>query len=176
MTMSQRWPYIIGAIIAVLLQVIVAPNIQVFDAVPNFILCYVLACAVANPRGTGYIAPFILGLIYDLIGIGPLGSMALVCVVAVFIAKAALNALDTDTLIFPVVAIAIVCFLAELGYGLLLMACGMNVSFLEALTRVCLPCGLYDTVIALIVFPLARRFVFGGKKQGEMSIIDTGID
>ena len=65
MPMSQRWPYIIGAAIAVLLQVIVAPNIQVLDAYPNFILCYVVACAVANPRGVGYIMPFILGLIYN---------------------------------------------------------------------------------------------------------------
>lgn len=176
MPMSQRWPYIIGAAIAVLLQVVVAPNIQVLDAFPNFVLCYVVACAVANPRGVGYIMPFILGLIYNLAGQGPLGSMALVCVLATFLASSALKALEIDTIVFPIITIAVVSFLGELGYGLLLMACGMNVGFLEALLHLCLPCGLYDTVLALIAFPLVRRFVFGGKKQSEMSIIDTGLD
>lgn len=176
MPISQRWPYIIGAAIAVLLQVIVAPNIQILDAVPNFILVYVVACAVANPRGMGYIMPFILGLIYNFVGQGPLGSMALVCVLAAFLASFALKALETDTIVFPIITMAIVCFLAEFGYGLLLMACGMNVGFLDAFVHICLPCGLYDTVLAIIAFPLVRRFVFGGKTQSEMSIIDTGLD
>ena len=176
MPMSQRWPYIIGAAIAVILQVIVAPNIQVLDAVPNFILCYAVACAVANPRNPRYIMVFIIGLMYNLAGQGPLGSMALVCLLATFLASFALRALETDTIVFPIITIAIMCFLGELGYGLLLMACGLNVGFLEALLHICLPCGLYDTVLALIAFPLIRRFVFGGKKQSEMSIIDTGLD
>lgn len=176
MPLSQRWPYLIGAVIAVLLQIIVAPNIRVLDAVPNFILCYVIACAVANPRGVGYIMPFVLGLVYNLAGQGPIGSMSLICMLAVFFSTFALKALEIDTIVFPIITIAIVAFCSELAYGLLLMACGLNVSFLEALLHICLPCGLYDTVLALIAFPFARRFVFGGKKQSEMSIIDSGLD
>lgn len=168
MPISQSWPYIIGALIAVLLQVIVAPNIQVLDAVPNYILCYVIACAVANPRGVGYVMPFVLGLIYNLIGQGPIGSMALICILVVFFSTFALKALEIDTIVFPIITIAVVSFCSEFAYGLLLMACGLNVGFLEALVHVCLPCGLYDTVIALIAFPFVRRFVFGGKKQSEM--------
>ena len=40
----------IGALVAVVLQVAVAPNIALFGAVPNFILAYCLVIAIARPQ------------------------------------------------------------------------------------------------------------------------------
>lgn len=176
MPISQKRAYIIGAVVVVLLQVIVAPNIGILNAAPNFILCYLVACSVANPREMGFIAPFILGLVYNLAGQGPLGSMALVCILAVLFASSVLRALELESILFPIITIAVVCFLAEFVYGLLLMACGMSVNFLDALLQICLPCGLYDAIIAIIAYPFLRRFMFSAKKQSEMSIIDSTID
>ena len=61
---------IIGAIVAVLLQLIVAPNIVLFYATPNFMLAYVLEVAIAKPPDAGVILPFVLGHYYDPLGTG----------------------------------------------------------------------------------------------------------
>lgn len=173
---SEKWHIAIGAAVAVLLQVVVAPNIGILAASPNFILCYVVAIAVGNARNAGYVMPFVCGLLYDLFGSGPVGAMAFVCVAITLLASIALQALDNETLFIPLAIILVSCFLAELAYGLLMIACGMDVSLLDALLYVCLPCGLYDTVLSMIAYPFVLRFVLRGKQQNEMTIIDTGID
>lgn len=172
----EKWHIAIGAIVVVLLQIVIAPNINVLTAMPNFILCYVVAIAVANARNAGYIMPFVCGLIYDLAGSGPIGAMAFVCVAVTLAASMAFQAFDNETIFIPVIIVLIACFAANLAYGLLMIACGMNVSLLDALLYICLPCGLYDTVLSLIAYPLVKRFVLKGKQQNEMTIIDTGID
>lgn len=172
----EKWHIAIGAVIAVLLQIVIAPNINVLTAMPNFILCYVVAVAVGNARNAGYIMPFVCGLIYDLAGSGPVGAMAFVCVAVTLAASVAFQAFDNETIFIPAVIVLASCFLANLVYGLLMIACGMDVSLLDALLYICLPCGLYDTVVSLIAYPLVIRFVLREKQQNEMTIIDTGID
>ena len=172
----EKWKIAIGAIVAVLLQIVIAPNIHVLTAMPNFILCYVIAVAVANSRNAGYIMPFVCGLVYDLMGSGPVGAMAFVCVAITLAASLAFQAFDNETIFIPVAIVLVSCFVANLAYGLLMIACGMDVSLLDAFVCICLPCGLYDTVLSLIAYPLVIRFVLKGKQQNEMTIIDTGID
>lgn len=174
--MSDKWPIIIGAAVAVLLQAVVAPNIGVMSAMPNFVLCYTIAMSVANARKVGYVMPFACGLLYDLMGSGPVGAMAFVCVATAFAASLAFRAFDNETLFMPVAIMVAASFLANLAYGLLMIACGTDVGLLDALLYVCLPCGLYDTVLSLVAYPLVLRFVLKGKEQNEMTIIDTGIE
>ena len=147
---------VVCAILAVLLQAILAPFMVIGPAVPNFILAFVIANAVARPTG-GIVAPFVLGLLYDLMGNGPLGAMALVCVVFSFACSRLLMMLNNDTLFIPIVLIVAGTFLGDAVYGILMIACGMDVGALEALVGRALPCGLYDTVLALIMFPLLAR-------------------
>ena len=42
-------PRVIGAIIAVVLQIALAPNIALFGVVPNFIMAYVLIVSIVCP-------------------------------------------------------------------------------------------------------------------------------
>ncbi len=173
---QERIPLAIGACVAVVLQAAIAPNIQVMAATPNFMLAYVVAIAVANARNAGYIMPFLCGLAYDLMGSGPVGAMAFVCVAVTFVASMAFQAFDNETMFIPVLLIVIFAFLSDVAYGLLMIACGIDVGLLEALVSISLPCGLYDTVLALIAFPLVLRFALRGKRQNEMTIIDSGIE
>ena len=78
---------LIGAVLAVLLQIIVAPAIALFAAVPNFIVVFCVVRAVACPDHAGLLLPFILGLVFDLVGGGPVGAMALVLVLVTFLAS-----------------------------------------------------------------------------------------
>ena len=174
--LAEKWRIAIGAVVAVLLQVVVAPNINVLSAMPNFVLCYVVAVSVANARNVGYVMPFVCGLVYDLVGSGPVGAMAFVCVAVTFFASLAFQAFDNETLFIPLAIVLVSCFVGDAVYGLLMIACGVDVSLLDALLYVCLPCGLYDTVLSMIAYPLVLRFVLKGKPQNEMTIIDGGIN
>lgn len=176
MSVQERVPLIVGAVIAVICQVMLAPNMHVLAAAPNFVLAYVIAVAVANARGGSYIMAFLVGLAFDLSSTGPVGSMAFVCVATMLLSSLAFRALDNETPFVPIVIIICASFLSEMMYGLLMIACGVDVSLLDALVFVALPCGLYDTVIALLAYALVLRFVFKDRRASEMKIIDTSVE
>ena len=54
----------VGAVVAVLLQIVVAPNIALFSAQPNFLLAYVLVVAIVRPNEAGPSCRS-FGLVYD---------------------------------------------------------------------------------------------------------------
>lgn len=173
--LAVRIVQVVGSVGAVLLQVAVAPNIQVLGAMPNFVLCWVIALAVANARNVGYVLPFLVGIAYDLVGSGPVGSMAFVCVASAFLASLLLRIFDNETVFIPIVIVVGMCLVSEVAYALLMMAFSLDVGLLESLVEVALPCAAYDIVIAVITYLLVKRFVFREKRPNEMTILDTKI-
>lgn len=148
---------LIGAVIAVVLQIALAPTIALFAAVPNFIVAFCVVRAVAVPYRSGALIPLALGLIFDLVGGGPVGGMAFVLVLVTFAASRLFIALNNDTLFMPVAIILASTMLVEVLYGLVVVACGAGVSFGEAFLYRVLPCMLYDCVIGLLLYPIAVR-------------------
>ena len=88
---------VIGAVIAVLLQITVAPAITLFEAVPNFIVAFCIVRAVAAPAASGSVMPLVLGLLFDLMGGGYSISEGMDAVFTV----AGFDAAQTDALPFP---------------------------------------------------------------------------
>lgn len=148
---------IIGAVIAVLLQVVLAPALSLFEAVPNFIVAYCVVRAVATPAAAGALVPFFCGLLFDLMGGGPVGAMAFVLVLVTFLASRLYLMLNNDTLFIPVAILLLSIVLAELLYSMVVVACGVGAPFGEAFLYRTLPCMLYDCVIGLLMYPIAIR-------------------
>lgn len=157
---------VIGGIIAVLLQIIVAPAIALFAAVPNFIVAFCVVRAVATPGYAGAVLPFVCGLVFDLMGGGPVGGMALVLVLVTFLASRLYTALDNDTLFMPVAILLASTVLVEVLYGIVVVASGAGVPFGEAFLYRTLPCMLYDCIIGLLMYPIAIH-VMVGKPLGQ---------
>ena len=126
---------LIGAVVAVLLQIMVAPAIALFSAIPNFIVAFCVVRAVAAPYQAGSLIPLALGLVFDLVGGGPVGGMAFVLVLVTFFASRLFAALNNDTLFMPVTIILVSTMLVEVLYGLVVVACGAGVSLIESLER-----------------------------------------
>lgn len=158
---------LVGALVVVLLQASIASAMQIGTAIPNFMLAYVLALAVSRPEG-GLVLPFVLGLMFDLMGSGPVGAMALVCTVMWFALSRLSVMLDNDTLFIPIVLIVAGAVLGNVLYGILVLACGADLSALEALVGRALPCGVYDSVLALVLFPVLLRLMRLGESQMRM--------
>ena len=133
----------VGAVVALLLQIVVAPNIALFSAQPNFLLAYVLVVAIARPVG-GY---------------------AFLFVIVSFIASRAFSVLDNDTLFMPVTIFVVATFAAEMLYGALLIGLGLSASPVDAFLYRALPCTLYDCVVGLVLYPIIARLLASGAQD-----------
>lgn len=149
----------IGAVIAVAAQAILAPNMTVFSAMPNFILVYVLVVAIVRPTPSVFVMAFVLGFLYDLMGYGPVGLMALLLLAASFAASQAFRVLNNDTLFMPLTIFIITALAIELLYAVFLLGFGLLATPFEAFVLKVLPNTLYDCVIGVIVYLLVTRLI-----------------
>jgi rod shape-determining protein MreD len=158
-TMREHATVVVSAIVMVLLQIILAPGMTIYFAMPNFVVVFVILTALSRSRSFGPILPFVMGLIYDFVVGGPVGAMAfaltLVCILAAYFFRA----MDNGTLFMPFVFLAVSALCIEVIYGILLVIFGLNVGIVEAVFMRALPCALYDCVIGIILYPLARRLL-----------------
>ncbi len=159
---------LVGAIIAFLLQIIIAPAIAIFTTQPDVLLAYVLVVAILRRENAGPLLPFVLGLLYDLLGTGPVGGMAFLYVLVSLIASRVFMVLDNDTVFMPLITIVVATFLVEVLYGGLLIALGMQVGFVDAFIYRALPCALYTCAVALVIYPLVSHFFARGAQEREM--------
>lgn len=159
MITPERIFVIVGALVALLLQVVVAPYIAIASIVPNFVVAYVCAIAIARAHSFGAVLPFLMGLLFDLVGGGPLGAMAFSLTLFTCVISRVFAGASNDTLFVAIAFLALGILLVELSYGIFLLLFGYNASIVEAIAYRIAPCFAYDFVIALIVFVASRRFV-----------------
>ena len=151
---------IASAVLAVVLQIVLAPAIAVSAAVPNIVAVAVLCYALARPQMAGYVMPFLVGLAFDLVSGGPIGPMAFTLTLMSFVVARVFWAVDNDTLFIPLVLLCTGLVLVELIFGLFMLALGYNAGFFDALVHRIVPCALYDCLIGLVAYPLVTR-LFG---------------
>lgn len=158
---------VVGAIVAFVLQIALAPAVALFSAQPNFLLAYALVVAIVIPTEAGPVLPFVMGLLYDLTGTGPVGGMALLLVVVCLAASRIFSLMDNDTMFMPLAIFVACALVVELVYGMLLMACGLAANPVEALLTRALPCALYDCAVGLVLyFVMARLMASGAQDRG----------
>ncbi|WP_283171370.1 rod shape-determining protein MreD [Curtanaerobium respiraculi] len=152
---------VIGGIVTVLLQVVIAPNIAIFQVVPNFMLVYSLVIAMLLPRDSVLVLAFALGLTSDLLGYGPVGGLAFLLTLAAFAAQRLHAVFGHDTVGAPLAILIALSLVVDILYAAFLLALSASLSPLDAFVYRALPCALYDAVLGLILYPLASRFIQG---------------
>lgn len=158
MITPERIFTIVGALVALLLQVVVAPYIPLFSAVPNFVVAFTCAIAIARSHSYGPVMPFLLGLLFDVVGGGPLGAMAFSLTLFTFVASRVFAGASNDTVFMAIAFVALAVLLVDVSYGIFLLLFGYNASLFEAIAYRIAPCFLYDVVIGIVVFFVASRF------------------
>ena len=155
----ERIFIVVGAVVALLLQLLVAPYIIVLSAMPNFTIAFTVAVAIARPRQYGPVLPFVLGLAYDLISGGPVGAMAFSLTLFTYLIARYFDSVGNDSLVMSLAFIVLGVLLVELSYGIFLLLFGFSANLFEALVYRMAPCFIYDSVLAVVCFFIARRFV-----------------
>lgn len=157
--MGERVIMIIGALVAVVLQIFVAPHIVVLGGMPNFVVVWTVLVAVMRPSRFGPVLPFVLGLVYDLFSGGPVGAMAFSLTAFSMGAALFLNHMNNDTKFMTIVALALGLVLTELSYGVFLLLFGFNAGLIEAIAFRVVPCFVYELLVGLALIPLGERFL-----------------
>jgi rod shape-determining protein MreD len=143
---------------AALLQVTLAPRLDIAGAFPNFVLLAVVGWTLLRGAGAGIGWAVAGGLLLDLLAPGPLGIHALALAVAAYGTGFLKRSFEPDPVFLPAAAGA----LATVAYNLVLMAMaellGSSISFLPVLAAWVAPSALYDAALLPLVLLLLRRF------------------
>ncbi|MCL2491140.1 MAG: rod shape-determining protein MreD [Coriobacteriia bacterium] len=143
--------------IAVLLQVMVAPYIAIGGVSPNFLMITVIIMALVEGPNTGTVLGFVAGLLFDLLGAGPVGPMALVLSITGYIAGLVQENLFAEGWILPVGVIALATFTSEILYMIVILFLGTQTSLASAFFGIVLPSTFYNAVCATIICPILTR-------------------
>jgi rod shape-determining protein MreD len=143
--------------IAILLQVMVAPYIAIGGISPNFLMITVIIMALAEGSNAGTVLGFIAGLIFDLLGAGPVGPMALVLSVVGYTIGLIHENLFAEGWLLPVAIIAAATFASEILYMIVILLLGTQSPFWGTFFSIVLPSTLYNAVCATIICPILTR-------------------
>lgn len=157
--MRRALPTIAALFVAVVMQVAIAPNIAIGRAVPNFMLLVVVALALTEGPAAGASAGFVAGVLFDLLGSGPIGPAALVLTVVGYLAGSLSANMFAEGWRLPVTVVLIASLLAELSYGAVLAILGVGQPFWSTFLAVMLPTAVYNGVLALLAFPFLARLL-----------------
>jgi len=146
-------------LIATLLQVGLAPYIAIGGVTPNFLLLVVVTIALTTGPSEGATSGFVAGLLFDLVGTGPLGPMALVLTITGYLAGLLHEQMFAEGWLLPMTVLAIASISAEIAYWLVLSLLGSGGPFWSSFFTKMLPGAVYNVALALLVYPWLARFL-----------------
>ena len=142
---------------AAILQVTLAPRLDLAGAFPNLVLLVVAGWTLARGAAAGIRWALIGGLLLDLVAPGALGVHALALVVAAYFTGFLQRSFAPDPLLLPAAAGA----LATVLYNLVLLGlselAGHPLALLPVLQVWVAPSALYDALLMPLAFLLLRR-------------------
>lgn len=146
-------------VIGFVLQVAVAPNIQIGGVDPNFLLLAVITAGIVNGANSGALIGFTAGIIFDMIGIGPIGLWALVFSAIGYLTGLIDTHLYADGGLLPATVILISSVLAEFAYLLTAQIFGVSNPFFSSLIAHSIPSALYTAFFGVLLLPLLSRMI-----------------
>lgn len=143
----------IGGIAAFALQFVLAPNIAILGAMPNFPLAFVATSAMLRRSDDVIVIAFVLGLATDLSGGGTVGVSAALLTLASFISSRGSALFGNETVSASLFVSMAASMIAEAIYAFFYIATAAVPAW-DAFVLRALPCALYDCAIVLIAMPL----------------------
>lgn len=172
--MSKSVVYAITIVICLLLQVGLAPAIQIAGCSPNFLLIPVMLISLNSGVGPGSITGFLCGLFEDFAGSNTIGCMALIMVLLAVVLGAISSAVETQPPLVTCVIVLCACLFTEVGYGVsVILSNPESNGVMATLVGHSLPTALYTTVfgcLALVTIGLVLvdNSPVGGRLGGSL--------
>jgi rod shape-determining protein MreD len=163
----RAWPTVGALVSATFLQVALAPHMSVFGVVPNLLLLVVVTLAFVEGPVAGCASGFVAGAVLDLLGSTVIGPWALVLTVVGYLAGMLTAKLFAEGWLLPVTVVFVASLAAEASYGLVLAILGVGGPFFGALVRIMVPAAVYNTALAVLVYPWLARLLRQDRSMTE---------
>lgn len=161
---------VVMGIVAFLLQVILSPNIAIGGISPNFFLVMLVpVCIISSQRGS-VVTGFVFGLLFDLVGAGPVGAMALVMSAAGYFLSGMLSSIKLDRMSVWMIACAILSLVVSFVFCIVLSITGYEQSFFASIVFRVLPWTVYTLVAFAIAWPIYKKITGVGRGLTESRI------
>lgn len=158
--MSNRFvPAVLAVVLATVLQAGLAPYIAIGGTIPNLLMLVVVTLALTTGATEGAACGFAAGLMFDLLGTGPVGPMALVLTLTGYLAGMFHEQMFAEGWLLPLTVLGITALGAETAYALVLLLLGDGGPFLQGFFTKVIPGAVYNTALALLVYPWLARYL-----------------
>lgn len=157
--MGRFVPTAAAVLIAAVLQAGLAPYLSIGGVVPNFMMLVVVTLALVEGPGAGASTGFAAGLLFELLGSGPVGPMVLVLTLTGYLAGLMHEKMFAEGWLLPLTVLAVVSLGAEISYGLILNLLDVGGPFWLTFITKMLPGAVYNTALALLLYPWLARFL-----------------
>ncbi|MFL5726272.1 MAG: rod shape-determining protein MreD [Chloroflexota bacterium] len=144
----------IGATVTAIVELTVGPYIRVGDAQPHLVLIFAVVWTIAVGLESGLVWAFVGGIALDVLAPRPLGTTSFALIVVVGLAAAVARLFIRFRPLVVVPAVAILSLVYSMTLFVLLGALGSSAVTRDPVATL-LPGVVYDTVIAVLVGPLA---------------------
>ena len=161
---------ILGALLAVVLQIVLAPNIAIMGTMPHFIIAYAVAISLVLPRNQVYVLVFVLGMIGDLLGYGPVGALPFILLIAALAIDFAQKTFGNGTLFVSCIIVIAFTIVVHFLHAAFMVAMTSTYSAADAFLLIAIPEALYDCVIAVLCYLAMRRLL----SLGETAMASVG--
>ena len=159
---------IVFSVVCVFLQLILAPNIAIGSAQPNFILVALLVSSIYRSQLFCVSYGFGMGLLCDLVGNSPVGSMSFILAVAGFILVYLRKFISSDVSSTVILVLTIAAFLCELIAGIFLILLGQGINFGETFLYDIIPSTIYNALAITLAYFAMRRAI-NGKQHKQLT-------
>ena len=144
----------IGATVTAIFELTVGPYLRVGNAQPHLVFVFAIICTVGIRLETGLAWAFVGGVALDALAQRPLGASSFALLVSVGIAASITRPFTRIRPLVVVPAVALLSLVYSMTLFLLLGALGSSVTSSDPVAAL-IPGAIYDTLIAVIVGPLA---------------------
>jgi len=144
----------VGATVAALFELTVAPYLRIGDAQPHLVLVFGIIVTIAVGLEAGLVWAFVGGLALDVLAQRPLGSTPFALLICVGGASVLGNVFSRVRPLAPIIATFVLSLVYSLMMFALMSALRSSLPVADPLSAV-MPSVLYDTVLAALIGPLA---------------------
>lgn len=150
------------ALVCLLCHLMVAPNVAIASAHPNFAFVFAALIAMSVGGRVGVACGFAAGLVYDLTATSPFGLMAFLLTIASFALGIEVHDRIADDPVITIIPVSLVALAVSLCYHFAMLLMGLDASLVSILFLRSLPSALL-TIIAYALFALAMGRHRGSK-------------
>jgi rod shape-determining protein MreD len=160
---------VVVPLVAALLQGSVVPFIAIAGARPNLVVLAAASWAVAAGAREAVWWAFLGGLAADLLSGGPLGATPFAALIPVAAVGLQDDPLRPRSIVSGALLVGIASLAAGVLYVVILAVAGTGMGEFPALAASALSTGIYNGVLAIAAYPLARMVRRATEKQASFS-------